>query len=248
MFGPVEDCNNQQVASFLQQKRSKKRLGALHILSVVHKRVFKHRKTPIEGGFILDTDISNIEIGGLLSQEQEGEGELMDYFSKVLSNPVRNFCLLNFMSPGGQVARWIDIYNVKTSPSGCRNADALFRSPPMNHVNNCRTKMTATARRPTVANDQRMNADMVNAQVKDIELTRSIPKPTGLDESNEGKISLAGRQEFFITGKILGSRHRHANDTNLHEKTWPRTTNLHEKVSLAVLKLSRRSMKTDCEN
>ncbi|KAG8273414.1 hypothetical protein J6590_021373 [Homalodisca vitripennis] len=52
----------------------------------------------------------------------------------------------------------------------------------------------------------------------------------------------------LVEGKILGSRHRHANDTNLHEKTWPRTTNLHEKVSLAVLKLSRRSMKTDCEN
>ncbi|KAG8285064.1 hypothetical protein J6590_088777 [Homalodisca vitripennis] len=202
MFGPLEDCNNQQVASFPQQKRSKKRLGALHILSVVHKRVFKHRKAPIEGGFILDTDISNIEIGGLLSQEQECEGELMGHFSKVLSKPEQNFCLLNFMSPGGQVARWIDIYKIKTGPSGCRNADALSRSPPMNHVNNSRTKMTATARRTTVVNDQRMNADMVNAQVEDIELTRGIPKPRGLDEMKEGKISLAGRQDFLITVRL----------------------------------------------
>ncbi|KAG8246075.1 hypothetical protein J6590_093059 [Homalodisca vitripennis] len=63
----------------------------------------------------------------------------------------------------------------------------------------------------------------------------------------EVKTSL-GALSVLVEGKILGSRHRHANDTNLHEKTWPRTTNLHEKVSLAVLKLSRRSMKTDCEN
>ncbi|KAG8306579.1 hypothetical protein J6590_044566 [Homalodisca vitripennis] len=60
--------------------------------------------------------------------------------------------------------------------------------------------------------------------------------------------TLFGDTLSVVSGKILGSRHRHANDTNLHEKTWPRTTNLHEKVSLAVLKLSRRSMKTDCEN
>ncbi|KAG8335974.1 Protein Hook 3 [Homalodisca vitripennis] len=63
----------------------------------------------------------------------------------------------------------------------------------------------------------------------------------------EVKTSL-GALSVLVEGKILGSRHRYANDTNLHEKTWPRTTNLNEKVSLAVLKLSRRSMKTDCEN
>ncbi|KAG8261486.1 Queuine tRNA-ribosyltransferase catalytic subunit 1 [Homalodisca vitripennis] len=58
-------------------------------------------------------------------------------------------------------------------------------------------------------------------------------------------------------GKILGSRHRHANDTNLHEKVslavffnrrLGRGLLTCMKVSLAVLKLSRRSMKTDCEN
>ncbi|KAG8297028.1 hypothetical protein J6590_044682 [Homalodisca vitripennis] len=72
---------------------------------------------------------------------------------------------------------------------------------------------------------------------------------------NEGTIGdrvihlrFRGELSVLVEGKILGSRHRHANDTNLHEKTWPRTTNLHENVSLAVLKLSRRSMKTDCEN
>ncbi|KAG8334673.1 hypothetical protein J6590_085035 [Homalodisca vitripennis] len=56
-----------------------------------------------------------------------------------------------------------------------------------------------------------------------------------VSEIFEVKTSL-GALSVLVEGKIPGSRHRHANDTNLHEKTWPRTTNLHEKVSLAVLK------------
>lgn len=46
-----------------------------------------------EGKFILDTDASNTAIGGVLSQEQDGEEKVIGYFSKVLSKPERNYCV-----------------------------------------------------------------------------------------------------------------------------------------------------------
>lgn len=45
------------------------------------------------GKFILDTDASNVGIGGVLSQTQEGQEKVIGYFSKTLSKPERNYCV-----------------------------------------------------------------------------------------------------------------------------------------------------------
>lgn len=46
-----------------------------------------------KGRFILDTDASNMAIGGILSQVQDGKEKVIGYFSKVLSKPERNYCV-----------------------------------------------------------------------------------------------------------------------------------------------------------
>ena len=46
-----------------------------------------------QGTFILDTDASNIGIGAVLSQVQDGEERVIEYFSRVLSKPERNYCV-----------------------------------------------------------------------------------------------------------------------------------------------------------
>ena len=43
--------------------------------------------------FILDTDASNIGIGAVLSQVQDKEEKVIEYFSSVLSKPEKNFCV-----------------------------------------------------------------------------------------------------------------------------------------------------------
>ena len=42
--------------------------------------------------FILDTDASNIGIGAVLSQVQDKEEKVIEYFSSVLSKPEKNYC------------------------------------------------------------------------------------------------------------------------------------------------------------
>ena len=46
-----------------------------------------------EGKFVLDTDASNVGIGGVLSQVQNGQEKVLAYFSKTLSRPERNYCV-----------------------------------------------------------------------------------------------------------------------------------------------------------
>ena len=46
-----------------------------------------------EGKFILDTDASNAGIGGVLSQNQDGQEKVIGYVSKMLSKPERNYCV-----------------------------------------------------------------------------------------------------------------------------------------------------------
>ena len=46
-----------------------------------------------DGKFVLDTDASNVGIGGVLSQVQDGHEKVIGYFSKVLSKPERNYCV-----------------------------------------------------------------------------------------------------------------------------------------------------------
>ena len=42
--------------------------------------------------FILDKDASNIGIGAVLSQVQDKEEKVIEYFSRVLSKPEKNYC------------------------------------------------------------------------------------------------------------------------------------------------------------
>jgi len=46
-----------------------------------------------EGEFILDTDASNIGIGAVLSQKQEGKEKVIAYYSRILSKSERNYCV-----------------------------------------------------------------------------------------------------------------------------------------------------------
>ena len=46
-----------------------------------------------QGLYILDTDASNSAIGCVLSQIQNGQERVIEYFSKVLSKPERNYCV-----------------------------------------------------------------------------------------------------------------------------------------------------------
>ena len=45
------------------------------------------------GTFIFDTDASNIGIGAVLSQVQDKEEKVIQYFSNVLSKPEKNYCV-----------------------------------------------------------------------------------------------------------------------------------------------------------
>ena len=45
------------------------------------------------GMFILDTDSTNIGIGAVLSQVQDKEEKVIQYFSNVLSKPEKNYCV-----------------------------------------------------------------------------------------------------------------------------------------------------------
>jgi hypothetical protein len=44
-------------------------------------------------GFIFDTDASNCEIGGVLSQVQDGQEHVIAYYSKRLNKAERNYCV-----------------------------------------------------------------------------------------------------------------------------------------------------------
>jgi hypothetical protein len=43
--------------------------------------------------FVVDTDASNVEFGGVLSQIQDGSVQVVAYFSKILSKAKRNYCV-----------------------------------------------------------------------------------------------------------------------------------------------------------
>jgi hypothetical protein len=46
-----------------------------------------------EGKFIVDTDASNVGIGGVLCQLQDGQERVISYYSKTLSKAEKNYCV-----------------------------------------------------------------------------------------------------------------------------------------------------------
>jgi hypothetical protein len=44
--------------------------------------------------FIVDTDASNFEIGGVLSQVQDWQERVIAYYSKTLNKEERNYCVI----------------------------------------------------------------------------------------------------------------------------------------------------------
>lgn len=72
--------------------------------SHVHEEAFRKLKSALcsspilayprrHGKFILDTDASKVGIGAVLSQVQDGEEKVIEYYSKVLTKPERNYCV-----------------------------------------------------------------------------------------------------------------------------------------------------------
>jgi hypothetical protein len=43
--------------------------------------------------FVVDTDVSNVGIQGMLSQVQDGEEQVIAYYSKMLNKAERNYCV-----------------------------------------------------------------------------------------------------------------------------------------------------------
>ncbi|UYV62799.1 K02A2.6-like [Cordylochernes scorpioides] len=108
--------------------------------------------------FVLDTDASNSGIGAVLSQVQDGEERVIEYYSKILTKPERNYCATRrellaivrsvehfhrylygqdflMKNPDGQVARWLEKlqqyhFQIRHRPGKRHhNADALSRRP-----------------------------------------------------------------------------------------------------------------------
>jgi hypothetical protein len=52
-----------------------------------------HAYPQLEGKFIVDTDASNVGIGGVLSQVQDGQERVISYYSKTLSKAEKNYCV-----------------------------------------------------------------------------------------------------------------------------------------------------------
>ena len=125
----------------------------------------------LDGQFILDTDASNLAIGAVLSQVQDGVERVLAYYSRSLDQAEKNYCvtrkellaavkairhfhpyllgrsfilrtdhaalrwLINFRSPEGQIARWLqqlqqyDYHVEHRQGAKHNNADALSRRP-----------------------------------------------------------------------------------------------------------------------
>jgi hypothetical protein len=49
--------------------------------------------TPNQERFIVDTDASNVGIGRMLSQIQDGQERVIAYYSKMLNTEERNYCV-----------------------------------------------------------------------------------------------------------------------------------------------------------
>jgi hypothetical protein len=46
----------------------------------------------VEGGFVWDTDSSNVAVGAVLQQEQDGQLRVIGYASRCLDRAQRNYC------------------------------------------------------------------------------------------------------------------------------------------------------------
>ena len=169
-----------------------------------------------EGDFVLDTDASNVGMGAVLSQMQDGHERVIGYFSKVFSKPERNYCvtrrelvaviksiehfhkylygqkflvrtdhaalrwLLQFKSPEGQVARWLERlqeYDFVTEHRAGRkhcNADALSRRPCPEDCRHCsqleHKHGEQLARRTALVNDDWAPQELRTAQEGDRDL------------------------------------------------------------------------------
>jgi hypothetical protein len=75
---------------FIWDKESESAFRSLKI-SLYTSPILSYPK--IKRQYILDTDASNNVIGAVLSQVQEGEERVIEYYSKVLSKPDRNYCV-----------------------------------------------------------------------------------------------------------------------------------------------------------
>ena len=188
------------------------------------ERAFKQLKTAListpilayptnDDSFILDTDASNMGIGAVLSQIQEGTEKVIAYFSRTLTKAERRYCvtrkellalvkstkhfhhylygrkflirtdhgalrwLMNFKSPEGQTARWLEVMSTYTFEIQHRagikhgNADGLSRRP-CDDCEQCNRVERNSTQRQTIKHSMRTpRTDSDKATEVDEELT-----------------------------------------------------------------------------
>ncbi|UYV68187.1 K02A2.6-like [Cordylochernes scorpioides] len=77
--------------------------------------------------FVLDTDASNSGIGAVLSQVQDGEERVIEYYSKILTKPERNYCATRRELLA--IVRSVEHFHRHRPGKRHHNADALSRRP-----------------------------------------------------------------------------------------------------------------------
>ncbi|CAK1599862.1 unnamed protein product [Parnassius mnemosyne] len=169
-------------------------------------------KTPILGysdagkEFIVDTDASDIGLGGVLSQRNGDQEIVIAYFSKSLSKPDRNYSVTRrellavFKNPEGQVARWIELLQEydfvieHRSGKSHGNADALSRRPCPEDCKHCTrqegkevvsVRMHRTDQLSNEGKDSLQHAQQEDSDIKPILewMKASGPKPKWSDVS-----------------------------------------------------------------
>ena len=225
--------------------------------------------------FILDTDASNMGIGAVLSQIQEGTEKVIAYFSRTLTKAERRYCvtrkellalvastkhfhhylygrkflirtdhgalrwLMNFKSPEGQTARWLERMGTYTFEIQHRagikhgNADGLSRRP-CDDCEQCNRVERNSAQRQTITHSMRtshtgtnaalgkvdddMTGDKMNAEAEKLKQLHCVVIVSAGDDNGNGVMLEDG--VWPSDGRQNTAMDLDEQDRDLQEKFW----------------------------